>query len=183
LAEIAWLDDGLPSDEKLGRIAARLRGDSGISTGQIIAHMARFREQLAAKAVAEVLSRRFYDSPGNMGLKMKAWPAGGVDPIAHRERAFALQQEHKLMTGSIDRLVIVRSGGKPIAADVIDFKTDEIPPGDKRALAEKVEFYQPQMEAYRGAVGELLGIDAEQIGARLVFLSAGCVQKLERAKG
>lgn len=178
LAEVAWLDDGLPSDEKLRRIAARLRGNSDISTGQIVTHLARLRGQLTAQAITEVLSRRFYDSPAKMGLKMKSWPKGAVEVVAQRERAFALQQEQKLMTGSIDRLVIVRSGGKPIAADVIDFKTDEIPPGDARALAEKVEFYRPQLEAYREVSAQLLQIDLKQVGGRIVFLNYGTVQSI-----
>lgn len=178
LAEIAWLDDGLPSDEKLRRVAARLRGNSQISTGQLLAHMTRLREQLTAPAVAEVLSRRFYESPAKMGLNIKAWPTKSVEVVAQRERAFALQQEQKLMTGSIDRLVIVQSGGKPIAADVLDFKTDEIPPGDSRALAEKVEFYQPQLEAYRQVSAQLLQVDLKQVGGRIVFLNCGTVQSI-----
>lgn len=179
LAELAWLDDGLPSDEVLRCLAARLRGNSGLSAAQLGQHMDRFRQQLAANAVSAVLSREFYHSPGKMGLKAKAWPTKEVEIVAQRERGFALQQDQKLMTGSIDRLVIVKSAGKPIAADVIDFKTDEIPPGNKRALAEKVDFYRPQLEAYRDVSAELLGIEAKQIAARLIFLSPGVVHSLQ----
>jgi ATP-dependent exoDNAse (exonuclease V) beta subunit len=182
LAEIEWLDEGAPSEAVLKRVAARLRGNSALSAEQLAGHIVRFREQLAASAVAEVLSRRFYDSPATMGLKLKAWPGGKVEVVAKRERAFALQQEERLLTGSMDRLVIVRSEGKAVAADVVDFKTDELVAGDQKTLAEKVEFYQPQMEAYRGAAAELLGIEAARIGARLVFLSVGCVQEMERRK-
>ena len=82
------------------------------------------------------------------------------------------------MTGSIDRLVIVKSGGQPIAADVIDFKTDEIPPGDARALADKVEFYQPQLEAYRRVSAQMLHIDLKQVTGRIVFLNCGTVQSI-----
>ncbi len=178
LAEVAWLDDGLPDDEKLQRIAVWLRGHNSFSSAQLAGHIARFREQLTAKSITEVLSRRFYDSPAKLGLKMNSWPAAGVEIVAHRERSFALQQDQKLLTGSMDRLVIIRSGGKAIAADVLDYKTDDIDAGDKRALAEKVAFYQPQLDAYRGAAGELLQIDPKQIGGRIVFLNCGIVQSI-----
>jgi hypothetical protein len=173
LAEIKWLDDGLPSDETLRRIAARVRAESGASADEVAAHIARFRQQLAAKPIAELLSRKFYESPANLGLKSKAWPAGGIELTALRERSFAIRQDDALLAGSIDRLVVIKSGGKPIAADVIDFKTDEIAAGDKKALAARVEFYRPQMEAYRAAAARLLGLAGDRIAARLVFLSSG----------
>jgi ATP-dependent helicase/nuclease subunit A len=179
LAETEWLDDGPPSEEVLRRVAARMRADTGASADQVAAHLVRFRQQLAAPPIAEVLSRRFYDLPANLGLKLKAWPAGRIELAALRERSFAIRQENSLLAGSIDRLVIIRSGGKPIAADVIDFKTDEIAPGDKKSLAARVEFYRPQMEAYRAAVGRLLGLASERVAMRLVFLSSGSVQALQ----
>jgi ATP-dependent exoDNAse (exonuclease V) beta subunit len=175
LAEIAWLEDGLPSDEALTAVAARLRAESGASADQIAEHIARFRQQLAARPIAEVLSRKFYESPANLGLKLKSWPAGLAGPTVSRERAFAIRQEDSLLSGSIDRLVVIKSGAKPIAADVIDFKTDAIEAGDKKALADRFDFYRPQMEAYRVAAARLLSLEAGQIGARVVFLSAGRV--------
>jgi ATP-dependent helicase/nuclease subunit A len=62
-----------------------------------------------------------------------------------------------------------------IAAEVLDFKTDTIAAGDKRALAERVEFYRPQIEAYRQAVAKLYHLELKCITARLVFLSANAV--------
>jgi ATP-dependent exoDNAse (exonuclease V) beta subunit len=179
LAEIEWLEDGVPSDDALRRIAARLRAESGANADQVAEHIARFRQQLASKPIAELLSRRFYDSPANLGLKLKAWPSGSIELSALRERAFAIRQEDALLSGSIDRLLVIKSGGKPIAADVIDFKTDEIASGDRKALQARVEFYQPQMEAYRAAAARLLSLEVGQIGARVAFLSAGRVIAVE----
>jgi ATP-dependent exoDNAse (exonuclease V) beta subunit len=89
-----------------------------------------------------------------------------------REHAFALREEGKLMSGSIDRLVLVREGERVVAAEVIDFKTDML---DKKSstLADKVEFYRPQLAAYRRAVARLHRLDEAAITARLVFLSTG----------
>jgi ATP-dependent helicase/nuclease subunit A len=178
LAEIKWLDDGLPSDDVLQKIAARLRGRSNISSTQLADHIARLKRQLTAPSVAAALSRRFYDSPAKLGLKLKAWPAGKIDAVPHRERPFALQQDQKLITGSIDRLVVITNNGKPIAADVIDFKTDEIDPSNQQALAKKVAFYQPQIEAYRDVTAQLLQIDRQLVAGRIVFLNCDTVQSL-----
>jgi ATP-dependent helicase/nuclease subunit A len=66
-------------------------------------------------------------------------------------------------------------GDKTVAADVIDFKTDALPPGDEKALAERTEHYRPQLEAYRMAVARLARLPAECIATRLVFTGAGRV--------
>ena len=85
----------------------------------------------------------------------------------------------ELLAGSIDRLVLVRRGGKLIAAEVIDYKTDVIPDRDKAALAAKVEFYRPQIEAYRLAVSKLYRLDERAIGGRLVFMHSGDVCEIK----
>jgi ATP-dependent helicase/nuclease subunit A len=178
LAEIGWIEDGLPTDERLREIAARLRSKSGIAASDVDAHIARFRRQLAAKPIVELLSRRYYDSPTNLGLPLKAWPTAAIELSARCERGFAVPIDQQLMNGSIDRLIIIKSGGKPIAADIIDFKTDDITPSQKSVLAEKIDFYQPQMEAYRTAAAELLRIDHANVCAALVFLQAGIISRL-----
>lgn len=181
LQQIEWLDDGQPSDEVLRQVDTRLRAEIGGALGQVDAHLTRFRKQLAAAPIAGLLSRRFYDSPSNLGLaklRKGGWPAGRIELTAVRERGFAIRSGDDLLSGSIDRLVIIKSGGQIVAADVIDFKTDEIPPGDQAALNNKVEFYRPQIEAYRLAASRLLRIDPELIAARLVFLAAGEVRSV-----
>jgi ATP-dependent exoDNAse (exonuclease V) beta subunit len=180
LAEIAWLDDGLPSDARLREIAGRLRATSLISDDQLDAHIARFRQQLAAKPIADLLSRSFYQSPSNLGLPQKSWPSPAPEITPYRERAFALQQnQEKLLTGSIDRLVVLTSGNRPLAADVIDFKTDDITATQRSLLTEKINFYRPQLEAYRKTAAELWNLKLAQVTARLAFLSAGIVQAIE----
>ncbi len=162
LAEIEWLDDGQPGDEKLRRIAAGLRGEIGSAGKDVEGHIARFRKQLAAPTIKEALSRKSYPP--------------GTDLTVWRERPFALRTENGILTGSMDRLVVVKNGGKIVAADVLDFKTDEIAAGDEQALAAKVNFYRPQVEAYREAAGKMLKLEPALVGARLVFLSAGMVR-------
>jgi len=82
------------------------------------------------------------------------------------------------MTGSIDRLVLMRQGGKVVAADVIDFKTDEIGSDGESTVRDRTEFYRPQVEAYQRAVSKMYRIESERIVGRLLFLSAGIVRSL-----
>jgi ATP-dependent helicase/nuclease subunit A len=179
LAEIEWLDEGLPGDNVLRKIAAQLRATTGFSDDQITAHITRFRQQLTAKPIADVLSRRYYDSPANLGLAKNAWPAGPIELSVFRERPFAIRIGNQIVPGSIDRLVVIQSNGKPIAADIIDFKTDDLPPGEENAIQTKLAFYRPQIEAYRAAAGRYLFLSADKITARLVFLTSGQVEAVQ----
>jgi ATP-dependent exoDNAse (exonuclease V) beta subunit len=177
LAQVRWLDDGPPDDEVLRQVADRLRGELPQAMPRAETLIPRFRQLLSAGPVAQVLSRRYYETPAACGLaKMKRWPAAGITLDVHCERPFAIRRGDQILKGSIDRLIIVRSGGQPIAADIIDFKTDEIAKSDAKQVREKTAFYQPQIDAYRAAVARLLGLDLGQIAARLVFLGAGRVE-------
>ena len=83
------------------------------------------------------------------------------------------------MEGVVDRLILIYKDGALVAADIIDFKTDAIAKGE---LPAKVEFYRPQMEAYRHAIAIQYGIEQEQIATRLVFVGTGDVVNLEFAE-
>jgi ATP-dependent exoDNAse (exonuclease V) beta subunit len=168
LEQIEWLDAGPPSRELLRQVATRLRSEIGEVADWFDSLSVRFLDQIAAPQVTAVLSRAFY---------AKSWPRGS-ELVVQRERQFAIRQGDELLNGSIDRLVVNQSRAGPIAADVIDFKTDELPAGDSAALADKVAFYRPQLDAYRAAVAKLLRLPEGRISARLIFLSAGVVQTL-----
>jgi ATP-dependent exoDNAse (exonuclease V) beta subunit len=88
----------------------------------------------------------------------------------YRERPFALRDGNTILSGAIDRLVMFED-----SAEIIDFKTDAIPADDPAAVAAKVDFYRPQMEAYRRAVAAMYRLPAARIAARLAFLSPGIV--------
>src|SRR5204862_7676022 len=120
--------DGRPSDDTLRKVAASLWGKIGDLSPQLDALIARFRQQLASGPIAAVVSRGLYKSPENLGLqnfKSSDWPTGPIEFTVQRERSFAIRESDKILSGSIDRLVIIKSRGKIIAADVLDFKTDE----------------------------------------------------------
>ena len=179
--QIEWLEDGVPSDNELRKIAERLRSDTGDLTPQLGSLISRFRQSLAAERIANVLSRSYYSSPNSLGLAhLEQWPAGRLELAALRERPFAIRSGDELLTGSIDRLVVIQSAGRPVAADIIDFKTDELPADHDDLLWAKLDYYRPQIEAYRAAAATFLGLESTRISARLVFLSIGAVCQLER---
>jgi ATP-dependent helicase/nuclease subunit A len=167
LEQVEWLDGGLPADDVFREVAGKLRHEIGDVWNELDPLIARFRQQLAAPAVAAALVRSAYDQ----------FAADEID--VRRERKFAHRVQDELLSGSIDRLVVLQCGGKAIAAEILDFKTDELPAGDKAALKKRSEHYRPQIEAYRAAAAGLLDLDATQIGCKLVFLTLGTVVPIE----
>ena len=89
-----------------------------------------------------------------------------------RERRFLVRDGDKFWNGSIDRIVWFGDGDKTVAADVIDFKTDDI---DSTALQARTEYYRPQLEAYRRVVARIAGMQEDRIALRLVFTVPGRV--------
>ncbi len=164
LEQVQWLDDGLPDETTLLAVAARAAPGIAADRADCLGRLATLRQQLQQPRIAAALSRPAYDRLAGVGE---------VRIEVHNERPFALRIGDELLSGSIDRLVLVRRGGKLIAAEVLDYKTDTIVPADKQALADKVEFYQPQIEAYRQAVAKLYRLKLGAISARLLFLHPG----------
>jgi ATP-dependent helicase/nuclease subunit A len=155
---VEWLDDGEPNDETLDRLA---REHHGLSL-DLVQLRAEFRDMLRQSGVREMLSRSGY--------------AGAPSLEVWRERRFAVRDEGVLLQGAFDRVVLVRDGDQVLSADVVDFKTDHI--ADDAALAETVAYYEPQLAAYRRAVALLLGLTADKITTRLLFVASGQVVAL-----
>jgi len=110
--------------------------------------------------------------------------AGAADPRLHREHAFVLREAEGIMQGVMDRVVVWSRAGRPVAAEVIDFKFDGVG-GDTsvaeqaRLIAEKTAFYAPQLADYRRAVAQLVGLAPHCITADLVFMRSGTVVPVE----
>ncbi|HUE74166.1 MAG TPA: PD-(D/E)XK nuclease family protein [Pirellulaceae bacterium] len=163
LEQIEWLDDGEPEEQALRRVAESLAAEIGPLASQLAAPLAAFRQMLAGSEVRRILSR----------------PAKGADVKVLREHPFVIRDGDRLLSGNIDRLVLTLDGGRIASADVIDYKTDALPPGDDAALAAKVDFYRPQLAAYCRAVEQLYKLPPERVTSTLVFLTAGKVVPLD----
>lgn len=172
--QLEWLDDGPPDADQLRRVAERLL-PSGLDLNE---QLGTFQKMLELPEIAAVLSRAFYRPPFDARLQ-SALPANlltpGVRAEVHNERRFVVRDRRRLLSGAIDRLVLLYDGPQLVAADVIDFKTDLVQATGARSLAELSRFYRPQIEAYCRAVSHMCHLAEEHIAARLVFVSAGHV--------
>ena len=100
---------------------------------------------------------------GRPGARAEVW----------REQAFEFADARTWISGRMDRVVVERdAAGRPVAAVVIDFKSDRVEEGEPGRAAVR-ERYTPQIELYRKVVSGLLGLGREQIRAGLVLTRAG----------
>ena len=159
--QIEWLDDYAPSDDRLREVAAR----SGLALrpNDVDHWLTDFHAMLARPNIAACLHRSAYQDFGGVRLSVET------------ERPFAVRDGDRLLVGNIDRLVTVWDGNRPIAADILDFKTDAISAHDQHAFSEKVRFYSPQLETYCQAVRKMAGAELQQISGNVVLLEAGLV--------
>ncbi|MDB4614498.1 UvrD-helicase domain-containing protein, partial [bacterium] len=158
--QIEWIEDGIPSDDQLRNSLV----DPGLSNMDLEQALEDFREALKSKHCQTLLSRKPYSS-------------SKVDLITvERERRFTVRVDQALVNGTIDRLVICRQNGTPVAADIIDFKTDNV--STAKQIQQKAKDYRDQLELYRSAVSKLFRLDSKFISARLLFTRAGRVAQL-----
>jgi len=157
---VEWLDDGPPTDGDLRAIAAAVSARIGELPTRSLP-LDDFRKFLRGPRLAALLSKRHYElAAGGKDVKLEVL----------RELPFAFRQDEELLSGTFDRLVLVRQSGRLTAAEVVDFKTDSITGPNQ--LPELTEFYRPQIEAYKRASARITGLPEDRITARLAFLSA-----------
>jgi ATP-dependent helicase/nuclease subunit A len=164
LEHVDWLDEGpqfaLPSDECVRQLAGQFLHPRL----NLEEELTRFREALAQPAVGQALSREQY-GPRELELDHNF-------PIAHRHNQV-------LMPGFIDRLVLMKQNGQVVAADVIDFKTEQVPRNDPQILNHLGQYYEPQLSAYREAIRQAFSLSQTAVSARLLFLDAGADWRLK----
>ncbi len=155
LEMVGFVDEpaSLPDDEALLDAAQQRMPE--ISRMQAQAELASLHETLAKPAVCGALSRNGADA---------LWV----------ERQFVIRRTGKLMRGTFDRVAVHHDAqGKPNGATLIDFKTDRL--ADAAVRDEAVQRYIPQLQAYRGVLAQVLGIQEPAITTRLIFLESGDV--------
>jgi ATP-dependent exoDNAse (exonuclease V) beta subunit len=163
IAQIAWIEDGLPEPAALIQ-----------STPEIAREFeSRTAAEMARSLIAEVqtagteLHRAFSKARTASSEKMELW----------RERRFAILDTSagrpELLTGSFDRVVLWRdAAGKALRAEIMDFKTDRFDSPEQRVEIDAR--YGPQLEAYRRALCLLCpGLDASAVAISLVFVRIG----------
>ena len=193
---VRWLDvDGKPSENTLRERLKTL----GCDAADVRRTLERFDEICASSFVQNLLSLSTYNAcNGDVVLNDAASSAVSLLPeIASpsweifQERPFSfLSPDGRLWRGSIDRLVLLRDGGRVVGADVIDFKTDRLslqrftPSVDVVSLpsdsarpsfpdAETLSAYRRQLEVYGAVVADWYSLPPERISLRLAFVSEG----------
>jgi len=174
---IEWLEVGEPDDDALRLSAGPLA--SGVNLAEPIA---QFRRALAQPAVRAVLTRATFERPTEPGRATLVHAGPGVARPrwqVSRECPFAVREGDAILSGKMDRLVVLCDGDRAVAADVVDFKTDAVSADDPAALESRVAWYRPQLEAYCRAAATLLGLGSDRVSARLVFTEPGLVVPVE----
>ncbi len=174
--EIEWLDAGEPSDQRLRDIAAACVASAEFD---VTGALALLRRALEAPAIRAALTQATYQKPAPPGAATPVHAGPGLAAPrweVWRERPFVLREEDTILSGSIDRLVALYDGGRAVGADVIDFKTDVLSAEDSAAIAARIEYYRPQLAAYRRAAARLLGLDPARVSARILFTELGLVE-------
>lgn len=162
LRQVAWLEDGLPDSEHWITAAAETAPELE-------------RRNLAAWARALTEEAR---SAGTELHRALSYPAAGAGETIElwRERRFAVVRDiegrHEVVSGSFDRVVLWRDAeGKPLRAQIVDFKTDRFSSAKERAAIEAR--YAPQLAAYRDALCLLCReLERSAVSASLVFVLA-----------
>lgn len=172
---IQWADEDLPGDELLrGVITEALRCEG--RTGDASVWLDEFHRLLAKPEIQAQLRREAYRQPEWLGFSAAASRQLRKHPFqltVETERPFAAGDSRGLIAGSIDRVVWLHDQDKVLAADIIDFKTDLLPADNEAVIRERVDFYSPQIAAYRSALSKMTGLPPEMIAGRLLFVSAG----------
>jgi ATP-dependent exoDNAse (exonuclease V) beta subunit len=175
--QIEWLDHAHPEDAALQAAAIKL----GASPADAARWLPEFRAALARGAVRDALTRASYlqTAPWTKGHDIRAELAGQRPRLEiSRERRFAVRDRDAILSGSFDRLVLVYRDDRLVAAEVLDFKTDQVSFDRPEQLAERIAAYRPQMAAYRQAVARLTGLPLARIFARLLSVEPGLAQAI-----
>jgi ATP-dependent exoDNAse (exonuclease V) beta subunit len=172
-ALIGWLEDATPTENELRATAEKMRADLPQDIWRDLDQLlANFRAWIKNPAINAVLRRSAYTDPRRPAFPgtLARFITPAIGPLqVERERRFLVRDGDKFWNGSFDRVVWLGEGDHIVAADVLDFKTDAIAPGDAAALAARTEHYRPQLEAYRSGVARMAHLPPESIAARLVF--------------
>jgi ATP-dependent helicase/nuclease subunit A len=179
--QIAWLDDGPPPEAVLRQRISDVLREEGQSE-DASKWLSDFGRAIQHPDIDAQLRRKVYQDLERLGFSAdvaQRLRGAKLTLTVENERPFAVVEAGGLLSGTMDRLVLLRSEDKIMAADILDFKTDFLPREDDAALRERVNYYSPQLAAYRRAVGKMTGLPLSAIVARLLFVTTGQVVKVE----
>jgi hypothetical protein len=173
LAEVVWADVPVPDLRLRAVVAEALRCHD--QNGDPATWLAEFQRLLAKPWLQFQLSRQVYLQPESLGFTpstARDIQRRQIQLSVETECPFAVRESEGLLSGNMDRLVVLRDGDEVVAADLIDFKTDALGGASDATIRERAEFYRPQILAYRRAAGQILRLPPDRIASRLLFVAA-----------
>ncbi len=143
------------------REALTLRGYTGTDAEDAIVEI--------SGALSEQRVRAYFDH----SQWIKEHPESEVaQVILERPIAVRLMDDHeeRLVNGRIDRLVLGRKGGRVVAAQIVDIKTDRAVTGmNVHELQQYTQKHRAQMDLYRRCLAQMYRLEPEQVEAVLVY--------------
>lgn len=170
--QIEWLEDDVPADAMLQKVALR----RGFPEAVIEESLPLFQQMLRSRAITALLSReRYLQTHGMPWNQQHGQPSNGtpLTPDVRRELTLAVRHQGELMTGALDRLVLLRDREGVVAAEIIDFKTDQIDADNQFALSRRVAHYREQLLSYASAVSQAFDVSPHRISLQLAFVRSG----------
>jgi ATP-dependent helicase/nuclease subunit A len=162
--QVEWIEssDAL-TDDHLSQTLTAL----DVPRDLIPSFLAEFRQLLKAPSIRTLLSR-----PSARAMVRREW--------AFLAPATLADGSDVLLDGRFDRVHIdLDPSGRPIGAQIIDFKTDTPSPKGSGAAegvhGERVKHYTPQLHAYAAALATLLALPPSAISATLLFTATASV--------
>jgi len=169
--QVGWANLGLPDDATLLHAAqqAAADGPTNIPNTQLLAD---FRSSLGPATRAALSQSRYANRPGTPELRREY-------PIAAK---LTDGTETSIIRGTIDRLVIGVQNGRPIWAEILDFKTDNVHPDQPAEFEARIAHYKPQMDAYIRTIAATLRLQPTDIQASLLFVASDRVIEASEAR-
>ena len=152
------------------QLQTKLALELGFSKQQADEAVEDFLETISRPAIQSLLEEDAY-LKSNRVAELDFVP---VSAVVKNEQAIQAMIDGGIMNGYVDRLVVFKDGlGRPVGADIIDYKTDLIDGQPGRTIREKTVHYRPQIEAYRESICQMFKISPAAVGACLVFVQTG----------
>ncbi|HIE98327.1 MAG TPA: hypothetical protein EYQ63_15295, partial [Fuerstia sp.] len=168
---VDWLQDGPPKESQLRKIAALLSTE----TATVDDLLPMFYDMLKQPNTSGIFTQAaMFEIPVFCAFAKKS-ANGAAELCVENERPFVLKRNGAIVQGTIDRLVILREAGKPVAADIVDYKTDKVTGELATWVTDKTQHYAAQLQQYRRAVQTCFGIESEAISTRLALLEVDIV--------
>ena len=129
---------------------------------------AEFKRQIAQPTTASLLNRTSYlDYVRTNILPRDHTLLEALSVQVQNEFGVVARVGTRMLEGFIDRLVLISEGSRLIAAEIIDFKTDELP---AEAARKQSCYYESQLQQYRAGLAVQLGLAQTQIHYQLAFV-------------